>query len=132
TDIDNQSAFNYQYDAIGELKSDAQAELSGVTWDVYGKLLSLTDSGKTITFTYDPSGNRISKTAGGVTTWYVRDAQGNVLSVYTQGNSAINSGALSQTEAHLYGSSRLGMLDLSVNCGGSLTPPVLRGLGRGR
>ena len=43
----------------------------------------------------------------------------------------INGGALSQTEAHLYGSGRLGLLDLSVNCGSSLAPPVLRGLVRG-
>jgi RHS repeat-associated protein len=134
-DIKSQSAFNYTYDAIGELTGDAQQEISNVTWNVYGKILSLSDSGNTITFTYDAAGNRISKavTHGSttVTTWYVRDAQGNVMSVYTQGNSAVNSGALTQTEAHLYGSSRLGLLDLSVNCGTSLTQPGLRSLVRG-
>ena len=130
-DIKSQAAFNYSYDAIGELTGDAQQEITNVTWNVYGKILSLSDSGNTISFTYDAAGNRISKTAHGITTWYVRDAQGNVMSVYTQGNSAINSGALTQTEAHLYGSSRLGLLDLSVNCGTSLAQPTLRSLLRG-
>ena len=130
-DLKSQSAFNYTYDAIGELTGDSQQEITNVSWNVYGKILSLSDSGNTISFTYDAAGNRISKTAHGITTWYVRDAQGNVMSVYTQGNSAINSGALSQTEADLYGSSRLGLLDLSVNCGTSLTQPTSRSLVRG-
>ncbi|WPV66721.1 RHS repeat-associated core domain-containing protein [Chitinophaga sp. LS1] len=38
-----------------------------------------------------------------------------MLSVYNYGDTAINSGDLSQTEAHLYGSSRLGMATMSVN-----------------
>ena len=130
-DIKSQSAYNYTYNAIGELTGDAQQAITNVSWNVYGKILSLSDSGNTISFTYDAAGNRISKTAHGITTWYVRDAQGNVMSVYTQGNSAINSGALSQTEAHLYGSSRLGLLDLSVNCGTSLTQPTSLSLVRG-
>ena len=43
------------------------------------------------------------------------------MSVYTQGNSAIHGDSLTQTEADIYGSSRLGLLNLSVNCAGSLT-----------
>ncbi len=130
-DLESQPAFNYTYDAIGELTGDQAAQISNVTWNVYGKILSMTDSGNTISFTYDAAGNRISKTAGGVTTWYVRDASGNVLSTYTQGNAAVNGGALSQIEADVYGSSRLGVLDLSVNCGSSLTQPALRSWVRG-
>jgi len=130
-DIKSQSAYNYTYNVIGELTGDVQQEITNVTWNVYGKILSLSDSGNTISFTYDAAGNRISKTAHGITTWYVRDAQGNVMSVYTQGNSAINSGALTQSEAHLYGSIRLGLLDLSVNCGTSLTQPTSLSLVRG-
>jgi RHS repeat-associated protein len=92
---------------------------------IYGKLLSLTDSSSnTISFTYDASRNRISKVSHGITTWYVRDAQGNVMSVYTQNNSAIHGDSLSQTEIDLYGSSRLGILNLSLNCAAPLTMPA--------
>jgi YD repeat-containing protein len=130
TDIDNQSAFNYQYDVIGNLTGDVQSGITGVTWSVYGKILSITNASGTINYTYDASGNRISKTAGGITTWYVRDASGNVMSVYTAGDGTRNSGALTQSEAHVYGSSRLGILNLGVNCT-SLTQPVERSLVRG-
>ena len=115
-ELANQSAFNYQYNEIGQLTADSKAQISGVVWNVYGKILSLTDSGNTISFTYDATGNRISKRAHGITTWYVRDAQGNVMSVYTQGNSAVHGDSLTQTEADVYGSNRLGLLNLSVNC----------------
>jgi hypothetical protein len=40
SDIKNQSAGNYTYDAIGELTTDAQSQISGVTWNVYGKMLN--------------------------------------------------------------------------------------------
>src|ERR1700744_1026171 len=134
-DIKSQPSFNYRYDPIGELVYDSVQKISNITWNVYGKILCMKDSGNLISFTYDAAGNRISKavTHGSttVTTWYVRDAQGNVMSVYTRGNSAINSSALSQTEAHLYGSSRLGLLNLSVNCASSLSQPNLRSLVRG-
>jgi RHS repeat-associated protein len=61
---------------------------------------------------YDASGNRISKkytspSAGSVTTYYLRDPQGNVLSTYHD-----SSGTLSWHEQHLYGSSRLGMVNI--------------------
>ena len=60
-----------------------------------------------ISYTYDAAGNRISKktekgASSSEATWYVRDAQGNVLGVYTDKN------ALTLTEHHVYGSSRLG------------------------
>src|SRR6202044_302047 len=111
-ELQTQSAFNYQYNEIGQLTADSKAQVSNVVWNVYGKILSLSDSGNTISFTYDATGNRISKTAHGITTWYVRDAQGNVLSVYTQGNSAVHGDSLTQTEADIYGSSRLGVMNL--------------------
>jgi RHS repeat-associated protein len=112
----SQSAFNYQYNEIGQLTADSKAQISGVVWNVYGKILSLIAGSDTITFTYDAASNRISKKANGITTWYVRDAQGNVISVYTQGNPAVHGDSLSQTEADVYGSSRLGLLNLSLNC----------------
>ncbi|MBN9384681.1 MAG: hypothetical protein J0H74_28260 [Chitinophagaceae bacterium] len=115
-DIKPQSSLNYHYDQIGNLVYDGQAGITGVTWSVYGKILSITNASGVINYTYDASGNRISKTVGGVTTWYVRDASGNVMATYVRGDNTKNSGALTQTEAHLYGSSRLGILNLNVNC----------------
>jgi RHS repeat-associated protein len=107
---------NYQYDAIGNLVGDAQAGITNITWSVYGKILSITKAAGTLTYTYDANGNRISKNYLGITTWYVRDASGNVMSVYVQGDNTKNSGTLTQTELHVYGSSRLGVLNTNLNC----------------
>ena len=120
TDIDGQSSGNYQYDSIGELISDAASGISNITWTVYGKIDSITKNGDTtIKFSYDPGGNRISKSvthAGQTeTTWYVRDAQGNVMSVYTAGDPAVHGTHVTQTELHIYGSSRLGILKMNTD-----------------
>ena len=82
---------------------------------LWGKITSITKTSDTnITYSYDAAGNRISKTvspASGatVTTWYVRDASGNVMAVY------YNTDSLRMTEQHIYGSSRLGILNTSIN-----------------
>ena len=115
-DIDNQAVQNYTYDAIGNLTGDTQEGITGINWNVYGKILTITKAAGTITYTYDAAGNRISKNYLGITTCYVRDATGNVMSVYVQGDNTKNSGALTQTEVHLYGSSRLGILNAKLNC----------------
>lgn len=124
-DIGTQGADNYSYDAIGNLVGDNAEGISNITWTVYGKIKSITKGGGTgipptvISYTYDAAGNRISKsvTTGGFTksTYYVRDASGNVMSLYQAGDNTINSGDLTQTETHLYGSSRLGIYNLSVD-----------------
>ncbi len=106
-----QSAGNYQYDAIGNLISDASESITNITWNVYGKIASLTKSGQTISYIYDASGNRTMKATSSLTTAYVRDATGNVMSVYTQPTS----GALVQSEMDIYGSSRLGMATQHLN-----------------
>jgi RHS repeat-associated protein len=108
---------NYQYDQIGNLVYDAKDSIAGVTWSVYGKILAIAKiSGVTINYTYDAVGNRISKSVWGVTTWYVRDGSGNVMATYVQGDNAKNGGSLTETELHVYGSNRLGILNLNVNC----------------
>jgi RHS repeat-associated protein len=67
-------------------------------------------------------------------TWYVRDATGNILSVYSYNDATVNQGQLSQTEANLYGSSRLGMQTLAINVQDQTSPAVtgMTGLGNGR
>jgi hypothetical protein len=131
TDIDDQSSGNYKYDSIGELISDDASNIPNITWTVYGKIASITKSSDTtILFTYDAGGNRISKSvvhAGDtLTTWYVRDAQGNVLSVYTYGDPAVKGKDLTQTELHVYGSSRLGILKTAVDVEGALAVRPVR------
>lgn len=107
-----QATGNYTYDAIGNLKTDISEGITNITWSVYGKILSVTKASGTITYTYDASGNRISKEANGKTTWYVRDASGNVMAVYEK-RSDLNSNHLTQSEVHLYGSSRLGIYNIN-------------------
>jgi RHS repeat-associated protein len=123
-DIDAQSAGNYTYDEIGNLVKDNAEHITSISWTVYGKISHIAkDDGTNTFYTYDAGGNRISKlvipppTGGGqrVTTWYVRDATGNVMSVYESGKPALNDGHLTQSELHLYGSSRLGLLHRSLD-----------------
>lgn len=119
-DISGQASGNYQYDAIGQLISDAASHITNIAWTVYGKIDSISKEGDTvIKYTYDAGGNRISKTlvhAGAKeTTLYARDAQGNVMSVYTNGDPLVNGGNLAQTELDIYGSSRLGIWHRTVD-----------------
>jgi RHS repeat-associated protein len=110
----DQAVNNYTYDQIGNLITDAQSGTTGITWSVYGKILSAVRGGAGgVTYTYDASGNRVTKTTGGLTTFYVRDAQGNPLAVYN-GNTGSN---IYWREQHLYGASRLGMWkpDVALN-----------------
>lgn len=133
-DIDAQSPDNYQYDSIGNMVKDVASNIKSIEWTVYGKIRRIIkENGDTISYTYDPAGNRISKKVKGVETWYVRDASGNVMSVYVKGNDTINNGALSQTEVHIYGSSRLGMMTRVTNMqeDSEEEPLNLEGLGTG-
>ena len=125
-----QASGNYQYDGIGNLIIDKSEDIYDpnnpgrpmIEWTVYGKISHIEKIKGAITtnifYTYDATGNRISKTVtvSGVTTKtiYVRDASGNVMSVYAL-EAAVNSGALSQTEISMYGSSRLGVYNVNRN-----------------
>ena len=112
----NQPGDNYQYDKIGNLIADKKEDIINIEWTVYGKINTITKSNSSIQYTYDASGNRISKavTTNGQTnyTYYVRDASGNVMSVYEK-NSTLNGNLLTQSEVHLYGSSRLGVININ-------------------
>jgi RHS repeat-associated protein len=134
-DIDDQvDADNYVYDEIGNLIIDKAEKLYDPTdptkpmieWNVYGKISRITKKGdpfdQVIEYKYDASGNRIQKivyppdrSPFTKITHYVRDASGNVMSVYTSGDATINDGELTQTELHLYGSSRLGVYNVKTN-----------------
>jgi RHS repeat-associated protein len=136
TDITGQDPFNYSYDNIGNLIADVAEEIENIEWTVTGKIKSITRTTESdlpdLAFLYDPMGQRIAKIVkdrtGGtpsdrshwLTTWYVRDASGNVMSTYeeeTEENSEAECPAgtynytttIAWTEAHIYGSSRVGM-----------------------
>ena len=130
TDVDDQGAFtsnpvngsnltlintanNFGYDELGNLKRDNQEQISQIDWTAYGKIKGIQRSaGSTkpvIDFTYDASGNRLSKATtdanGIIKTYYIRDAQGNVLATYESNCTW----CLTAKEYSLYGSSRLGV-----------------------
>jgi small nuclear ribonucleoprotein (snRNP)-like protein len=133
TDIENQVAGNYDYDEIGNLTKDVNEKITYIGWTVYGKIDSIEKSTSTagqvkrISYRYDAMGNRLSKRVVKVGsaivdfTYYVRDASGNVMSVYnyaqdsTTAATALTAGTLNLIESHLYGSSRLGVLNRLVN-----------------
>ncbi|NGF77148.1 hypothetical protein G5B10_14760 [Fluviicola sp. SGL-29] len=123
-DIDHSmESGNYKYDAIGQLVSDDDEDISSIEWTVTGKVKQITKTnGITIRFEYDGLGNRIAKhvTEGGdvTSTYYVLDAQGNVMHVYTGNTRAVDGGGttyyLYLSERNLYGSSRLGQEQVNM------------------
>ncbi len=114
-----QSSDNYQYDRIGNLVKDNTEHIDKIDWTVYGKINTIVKnvpggSNTTIGYSYDAGGNRIGK---GVqvgealtNTYYVRDAQGNVMGIYKK-----DAEKFSWQEQHLYGSSRIGMINPNFN-----------------
>ncbi|MCW3094074.1 MAG: hypothetical protein JWP81_5143 [Ferruginibacter sp.] len=137
-DINHQPNINnYTYDQIGNLVSDAKDSLALIKWNVYGKITEIQRTASAarpitnIKYTYDAAGNRISKRIAktGTTTieytWYVRDASGNVMSVYnsTGTSSTISSAGymLNLTEQHMYGSSRVGVLNRNIDAKATFT-----------
>jgi RHS repeat-associated protein len=121
-DIDAQAVGNYEYDPIGNLIKDNAEGITSIIWTVYGKISRIAKGDSVvIDYTYSPDGNRISKTvaktspATTVTTWYVRDASGNVMSVYESGKPEVHTAHLTQSEVHLYGYNRLGLLRRNIN-----------------
>ncbi|MBL7740729.1 MAG: hypothetical protein JNK14_16035 [Chitinophagaceae bacterium] len=124
-DIDNQGADNYQYDNIGNLISDNTEYLQRINWTVYGKIATILKvDGRDINYSYDAAGNRITKEVdrggrgGTLTTYYVRDAQGNVMGIYTH-DQPDGGATYMWKEQHLYGSSRIGMVNTNVTYTGS-------------
>ncbi|MEZ4686027.1 MAG: hypothetical protein R3B47_08140 [Bacteroidia bacterium] len=126
------SGNTYTYDASGNLVKDLEAEIDTIIWTPSGKIQRITrestSSKADLEFGYDAGGNRLWKkvipdSGQAAYTYYLRDAQGNILATYTrtvqdsapptwsdhQGREIVE--LLSLTETHLYGSSRLGMVD---------------------
>ncbi|MEM7572441.1 MAG: RHS repeat-associated core domain-containing protein [Bacteroidota bacterium] len=123
----------YLYDPAGNIVNErliqnGTTENKLVTWTHYGKVSNVygTQEGhyQWANFGYGPDQNRWSKlTASGDfpaaeryrREYQVRDAQGNVLATYTRHSSGWSSGYqdLVWQEQYLYGSSRLGMVELN-------------------
>jgi RHS repeat-associated protein len=107
-DIDNQTADNYVYDEIGNLKRDQSEQITDIQWNVYGKMTRIMRFNANIeTFRYDAAGNRVRKGYAAKQKWtyYVRDAQGNVMATYKKDTV----GSPIEAESfYIYGSSRLG------------------------
>ncbi|MBV7533912.1 RHS repeat domain-containing protein [Chitinophaga sp. sic0106] len=133
-DIDGQQDKNYLYDEIGNLTSDVQGGIKRISWNIYGKISQIEKTdGKVIKYTYDIAGNRIAKRVGDLETRYLRDASGNVMSIYVTGDPSINNGFKTQTEIHLYGSSRLGIDNSQTQVANAESPETysLPGVGSG-
>ncbi|WP_207516079.1 RHS repeat domain-containing protein [Longitalea luteola] len=120
-DIDGQLANNYGYDPTGNIVRDDAEKITGIKWNVYGKIEEINKTATAdlpatnIKYVYDAAGNRIGEivTTGEYKsyTWYVRDGQGNIMSTYTaQGNQTdLATLTLKQANRVLYGSKRLGI-----------------------
>ena len=106
---------------MGNLSAESDGSLS-MEWTNSGKLKKVTKPGVyEISFTYDAMGNRVTKhfydiaTDETYLTYYVRDAQGNNMATYLSrdlNNPITQDYHLKQL--YLYGSNRLGYLDLKT------------------
>ena len=118
-DIEGQSANNYTYDAIGNLTQDVKGGLSSIVWNPYGKITQISKgTNGNLYYDYDAMGNRIKKNFtqsndNADNTWYVRDASGNIMAIYSRKNYGTNQ-QLVLENYELYGSSRLGSLNLGM------------------
>jgi len=125
---------NYGYDELGNLVRDNAEDIQNIEWTVYGKIKAITrpigNAKSNLSFDYDASGNRIAKhvyTSSGQlqhSTYYLRDAQGNVMGVYEKtSNPVLHTLSYKQSETHIYGSSRLGMLHPNFEMIGAVPSP---------
>ncbi|HWJ29474.1 MAG TPA: polymorphic toxin type 43 domain-containing protein, partial [Flavisolibacter sp.] len=133
-DLEDQADSNYVYDAIGNLQVDKKEGITSIFWNVYGKMMDLHRTASTNNkltaeyYHYDPNGNRVGKdiVRSGQTNefdWYVRDAQGNVMAVYRKDNLIYSQGQMYLKEHHLYGSSRLGIVQRNQNIDSARVQP---------
>ncbi len=114
TDIDNQAAGNYTYDAIGNLTKDVGGKISSIEWNVQNKPTKVTKTTKEIIeFKYDPMGNKISKkytAADGLTvttTYYALDTKGGIQAIYEETGSGTTK-TLKLKEEPIKGNQRIG------------------------
>jgi YD repeat-containing protein len=118
-DIEGQSSNNYTYDAIGNLTQDVKGGINDIMWNPYGKITHISKgSNGNLYYDYDAMGNRVKKNFtqsndNADNTWYVRDASGNIMAIYSRKNYGTNQQVLLENY-ELYGSSRLGSLNLGI------------------
>jgi RHS repeat-associated protein len=114
TTIVNEADGMFKYDAIGNLITDVEQNVT-IAWTPYGKVRQVTKGdGSTLTFRYDATGNRLEKKmrkadGTGNVTRYLRDASGNVMGVYSSTITLGAEGIITVSEQPIYGSARLGM-----------------------
>lgn len=92
TNVNAATTYRFDYDEIGNLKSDQTNGLNSILWNVYGKVthVDLADPNQFMSFVYDPMNNRFMKTIKDnenhteKNEYYIRDAGGNVLAIYRQ------------------------------------------------
>ena len=121
---------NYAYDGEGRLVKDKQEEIDSILWRVDGKVKMIirtpASQKNNLSFDYDAMGRRTAKHIMDLqfnivkSTYYILDATGNVMSTYDYVVDTLEeTTTFIQREKYIYGSSRLGMLQDSVDVLGS-------------
>lgn len=108
TDLENQSVNNYGYNAIGQMTSNAQENLT-YEYNALGLVSKVKKSGNTLVeFYYNERGERYKKvapsTSGPVTEYYINDVSGTSMAIYKQ-----QTGLPQLKELTVYGGERLGV-----------------------
>lgn len=112
TDIENQAAGNYTYDAIGQMTRNNQEDIN-YFYNTQGLVTQISKGANAVVkFFYNERGQRIKKESYNTSTftltgtdYYILDLSGNVMSIYNQPNS----GTIVQKDLPIFGLSRLGV-----------------------
>jgi RHS repeat-associated protein len=105
-DLASQTAGNYQYNQIGQLKLSKHNNQT-FTYDVTGKVTRVTMPAGNADYKYDDGGFRSTTITPAGTTHYIRDVSGNILAVYDANGNVL--------EYPVYGGSRLGVAFVKGN-----------------
>jgi len=84
SDIDNEQAGNYHYDANGSVQADSGSGMGFILYDINNlPVAEFRRDGTVIQYTYDNAGQRAIKLVGSAYTCYVPGAQGESEVLYT-------------------------------------------------
>lgn len=113
TDLETQPLNNYGYNAIGQMISNAQENLT-YEYNALGLVSKVIKAGNTLVeFYYNERGERYKKvvpsTSGPVTEYYINDVSGTSMAIYRQ-----QTGLPQLKELAVYGSERLGVFTVGA------------------
>lgn len=93
TDLEDQAAANYRYNANGQLTKDVTEAIDTIYWNPQNKVRTIDKGSQQISFLYNANGHRVRKIADdgsqADTTFYIRDPDGHTIARYIRSNNVV-------------------------------------------